>query len=562
MSASIYQPGDDTPLVNAANTLVPQNFTVTAFPTTVFNLTNFTYITGTGSLHIYINGVKQRTGIDFIESSNSSFTLTESPLLGDVVTAEGFVGISVDIPDAEYLRLQLAASTGAGMIGTLAIGFLTASTVQDNLQELVNRFNTTLTVNAVQVQTGVAFTTTGSSTAYAADISATPVTDGTVNTRLQLTFDETNSSTTPTLTLSGWTTYPIRVFNSAGAKVGPAVGAIVGAAIYDVVFDGAYWMILNPLPSAGGTSSDGDTVNDKLLWIYQAKSFAGYRRGINLFADGYKAADGINAGASSNYTLDTAIGRVLPALGGGTVQTIGTVTGSASFTGGFTMFDRGVALTAGDVIYSLGINKTVAGNVSMKLGLQNSTTNFTVVVNQVFSHPGGGFADVVLTAPYTVPVSGTYNVGCYITDTSMPAASSPRSYVGGDVTTSSAGFTADASTNGIPAMRLTKNSIPQAMTVVSTAQTVSSSTKAKVTIEYDNVATPTLNTDLTAEVSCNNGSNWQTASLVSQGLSQAGRLVAESTDITCVAGTQVAVRLKTANNKNVPVYGVAVSNSN
>jgi hypothetical protein len=45
-----------------------------------------------------------------------------------------------------------------------------------------------------------------------------------------------------------------------------------------------------------------DRQNTLLTRIYQSKTFTGYRRHLHAFSDGYKASDGINAGASSNYT--------------------------------------------------------------------------------------------------------------------------------------------------------------------------------------------------------------------------------------------------------------------
>ena len=51
-------------------------------------------------------------------------------------------------------------------------------------------------------------------------------------------------------------------------------------------------------------------------------------------------------------------------------------------------------------------------------------------------------------------------------------------------------------------------------TIVTTAQTADASvSNVRVLIEFDNTATPTLNTDLTVEVTCNGGSNWASASL-------------------------------------------------
>lgn len=94
------------------------------------------------------------------------------------------------------------------------------------------------------------------------------------------------------------------------------------------------------------------------------------------------------------------------------------------------------------------------------------------------------------------------------------------------------------------------------MILVTIAQTIDSTVSyGRVLIEYDNTASPTLNSDLTAEVPCDGGSNWASASLSSAGTGQSGRKVAESVDQACVVGgTSFAARIKTLNAKNIPIH--------
>jgi hypothetical protein len=69
-----------------------------------------------------------------------------------------------------------------------------------------------------------------------------------------------------------------------------------------------------------------------------------------------------------------------------------------------------------------------------------------------------------------------------------------------------------------------------------------------------------LNTDLTVEVTCDGGSNWTSATLsavTSNG--QGGRKVVETDDTACTPGASFAVRIKTLNNRQVPVYGVTLT---
>jgi hypothetical protein len=307
------------------------------------------------------------------------------------------------------------------------------------------------------------------------------------------------------------------------------------------------------------TAVDGEVTRQNILLnrIYQAKLFGGYRRVINAFADGYKASDGIAAGSSSNYTIDTTNGLVKP--------TIPNATSSANPTqslanGGLTMIDRGWSITNGATVKSIGLYLTSAKTVTVKIAQRVSAGSYNIVVSQSFSHPGGGWADCVLSSPYSVPGSGSYYAAAWTPTGSVDSSANgaTRSYVSGDVTSSSVAMTEDAgqTTLGLRALYASSN-----MTVVTTAQTADSSvSNGCVLLEYDASASPTLNTDLTVEVTCDGGSHWTSAAL--SGVSahgQSGRAVAETVDQSCTAGTSFAARIKTLTNKNIPIYGTSLT---
>jgi hypothetical protein len=87
MSASIF--GDGTnPL--AAGRTVRQEFTATGGQT-VFDLTLFTYTPGNGSLEVYVNGILQRLTTDYVETSSTRITMVEGLLVGDYLTAKGYL---------------------------------------------------------------------------------------------------------------------------------------------------------------------------------------------------------------------------------------------------------------------------------------------------------------------------------------------------------------------------------------------------------------------------------------------------------------------------------------
>jgi hypothetical protein len=92
MSASIYAPGVEA-TANSNASIIPESFTATAGQT-LFTLTNFLYAIGTNSLWVFVNGVFQRSGIDYTETSTSSFTFTSGLTVGDTVIAIGMVAIA------------------------------------------------------------------------------------------------------------------------------------------------------------------------------------------------------------------------------------------------------------------------------------------------------------------------------------------------------------------------------------------------------------------------------------------------------------------------------------
>ena len=95
------------------------------------------------------------------------------------------------------------------------------------------------------------------------------------------------------------------------------------------------------------------------------------------------------------------------------------------------------------------------------------------------------------------------------------------------------------------------------MTLVTTTQTSDATvSNGRVLMEIDPISSITLNTDVTAEVTCDGGTNYTTGTLTNVGKGQAGRTVVEATGISCTAGASFAARIKTLNNKNVNIYGL------
>ncbi|MBA4294357.1 hypothetical protein C0431_15465 [bacterium] len=107
-----------------------ETYTATANQT-VFDLTK-AYMVGQGRLDVYISGVKQRSGIDFTETSPTSFTLSEGLEAGTIIEAVYFSAsqaLSEDLIEQVQAAeaATLAASEAADDANDAATGALTAN---------------------------------------------------------------------------------------------------------------------------------------------------------------------------------------------------------------------------------------------------------------------------------------------------------------------------------------------------------------------------------------------------------------------------------------------------
>lgn len=396
----------------------------------------------------------------------------------------------------------------------------------------------------------------------------------------------------------------------------------------------------------GGSGGFGDTDrrNFLLSTVYQSKSFASYRRLINLFATGFKGANdtanGINAGASSNYGVDNSSGKVSPSADNDSFTKVllhfdgtnGSTTITDSNAGGsaHTWTASGATISTSQSKFG-GASGTFSGTSQWVSTPDSSdftlgSSDFTVdcwfyvsggngtrriLAGQMASGGATSSASFWLEMTTGNVINGAINIGgvakqvtgtTAITSTGWHHGALVRTgntlklfidgtQEGGDLAISGSvgdssetlsvgrmgAFTSNTWNGFIDEFRLsvgvarwTSNFTPpslaygstiQNMTLVTAAQTADSSvSNGRALLEYDNTATPTLNTDMTVEVTCDGASNWAAATLSSvTSYSQDGRSVAETADTACTAGTSFAARIKTLNNKDVPIYGVTLT---
>ncbi len=110
-------------------------------------------------------------------------------------------------------------------------------------------------LDATQTQLYTAFTTGGTTTAYTLT-PAPALTALAAGQRFRVKFNATNTSTTPTLAISGLTAKNLKVYSSAGAKADPAVGAFAANMLSDVEYDGTDMVVLDQLPIAAASASE------------------------------------------------------------------------------------------------------------------------------------------------------------------------------------------------------------------------------------------------------------------------------------------------------------------
>mgnify|MGYP003629517383 CR=1 FL=1 len=70
---------------------------------TLFTLTEFIYVVGTGALEVHKNGLLLTKGTDWVEQTGTTFSLTSPATAGDVLVASGHIGITavVDVRDTD-----------------------------------------------------------------------------------------------------------------------------------------------------------------------------------------------------------------------------------------------------------------------------------------------------------------------------------------------------------------------------------------------------------------------------------------------------------------------------
>lgn len=327
--------------------------------------------------------------------------------------------------------------------------------------------------------------------------------------------------------------------------------------------------VLNAASGGGsGGLSDAERQNFLLTTAYQSKSFATYRKLVNLFATGFKGANdtdyGIEASDSDKYAV--------------TPGSAGAITGYVSPTFSDSRLSGGTpAAPLGGTAANLNDNNPATSTTTNGLG---NTTGQTVAQRIAFKIDYGSnkqISKVELVGLSQSSGASSSNAGLYYSTDNTNWTVLGSANIGSTTTPTTKTWTGAAVTARYIAYAVPLDSftaitttaqdlngyepIAEDMTLVTAYQNADASvSNARALIEFDSSDSPTLNTDLIAEVTCDGGSNWASATLSSVTTDgQDGRSVAETADTSCTAGTSFAARIKTANGKNVRIYGAAVT---
>lgn len=182
--------------------------------------------------------------------------------------------------------------------------------------------------------------------------------------------------------------------------------------------------------------------------------------GLNLMFARIDSPTAPNFGGSQvadEFDDATGVGSLGSGVVGGPNGTTSSDTPTYATSGGQgTWYERKYYLTNGKLVTSIGIYATNSGTYTVKIAQRISAGSLSAtVVNQSFSHPGGGWVDCTLATPYLIPASGNYMVGCYAPSSSNTVVNgTDRCYITGatDQTAASASFTEDTP-NGQIAVR-------------------------------------------------------------------------------------------------------------
>lgn len=284
--------------------------------------------------------------------------------------------------------------------------------------------------------------------------------------------------------------------------------------------------------------------------------------GNGLF-DGFNTLTYVDVAGATNLNTATS-GQLRPSTG--TLTTVGNTTtpaaGGVNFSG-VTLADRTYSLTNSRIVTEIKLYSSSAVATTLKIVRRNSATNYDVVYSQSFSHPGGGWATMTLSSPYSVAASGTYHVALYYaasqTIETFSASAARTSFGSGNATGS--GLTVTETTGSCFATNATLSTGIGALSVSSAGFVVSEVPDWFNVLAFVTLNSAVVGTDLVFSVSRDGGANWQTVTMTQRYTRIGGSVVIGSgvVNFTSASGATLKWRIQTFNSKTPYIFAVGIS---
>ncbi|MBW9113164.1 LamG domain-containing protein [Rhizobium cauense] len=276
----------------------------------------------------------------------------------------------------------------------------------------------------------------------------------------------------------------------------------------------------------------------------------------------------VDPAGSFGYTYDAVNDCFSPAVTGvvwGTVNPVGAAPWPSQ---GYTVVNRDVSLGPGLTIQKIGYYSTVACTGKLKLVQADSTTQYDILYDVAFVHPGNGWLDVTLPVPFTLPSTAPIlYMAAFVSavpgGSTAPAGAAQMAYKIGDqsVGNDNAGFTLAAAGAGVFPLRVSYLQATQNMTLVSAAYPAGAvPSSGRIALQLADSLTLTPGTDFTVEVSRDGGTTWTAVTMSLTLPAFAGvKMYEGQTSLTGQpSGSSMKWRLKTLTNKAIIASGVVL----
>lgn len=289
-------------------------------------------------------------------------------------------------------------------------------------------------------------------------------------------------------------------------QLGSAALATTGAAAGNVPVLDAGGKLVSSIIPAGVGGVDVLSRNEAMFALFEGAIAASKASGS--IPSGYRNMFASDELATKTGAIYDAANR---AYGNRPITQGVTPTESYAMAGGYTRINRALAIPNNTVVTALGLSSTGAHSGTLYIVERTAANTYIARASVAYAHTASGFEFFTLASAYTIPASGTFYIAeCFVSGfNSIVSTLVAGSYLTGALTVgvSTPGVTEYAS--GSVTMATGYMAAAQNMTLIPAAITAGAAPgTVDVYMLHKAVDSVTLNTDLKARVSRDNGSTW------------------------------------------------------